>query len=117
MFSPVLVFHNTQYYKNNEEPMNYLSIAIIAASLLNNPLHAGEDYLSGNIINLTSVTSGLMIMLDSGIPNNCRGTPYGWILIKEENKAITSVALTMWASGKKVGPSTPHLLRRVIIAL
>lgn len=83
--------------------MKYLSIVITAASLLQAPLHAAEDYLSGNIINLTSGTSGLMIQLDSGIPNNCRGTPYGWILIKEENKAITSVALTMWASGKKSG--------------
>ena len=81
--------------------MKYVSIAAVIALLWQTPLQAAEDYQSGNIINMTSTAAGLMIMLDSGIPNHCRGTPYGWLLIKEENKAMTAVALAMWAAGKK----------------
>ena len=40
-------------------------------------------------------------MMDSGIPGNCQGTPYGWMLIKEANKTMISVTLTMWATGKR----------------
>lgn len=65
------------------------------------PSYAADYYLSGNIINITTTTGGLMIMLDSGIPTNCKGTPYNWLLVKEENKTMISMALTMWASGKK----------------
>lgn len=39
-------------------------------------------------------------MLDTGVPTNCKGTPYNWMLIKEENKTVISMALTMWASGR-----------------
>jgi hypothetical protein len=65
------------------------------------PSHAAESYLSGNIINVTTTASGLMLMLDSGIPTNCQGTPSNWMLIKEENKTMVSMALAMWGTGKK----------------
>ena len=64
---------------------------------------AGAHYQSGKIKNLTATTSGIMIMMDKGLPDNCVGTPYGWLLIKEENKALTSAVLTIWASGKGTG--------------
>jgi hypothetical protein len=59
------------------------------------------DYLQGNIINMTSGPSGLMLKLDSGVPTNCAGTPYGWMLIRAENKIMAAVVLTMYASGKR----------------
>ena len=40
-----------------------------------------EAYLPGSITNITSTTEGLMIMLDTGVPTNCAGTPNGWMLI------------------------------------
>ncbi len=58
---------------------------------------AESNYLGGNFSNITSAGVGLMIMLDSGIPTNCAGTPYNWILIKEENKTMIALAMTMWA--------------------
>jgi hypothetical protein len=64
---------------------------------------AGPDYQSGKIVNLTAGTYGIMIMMDSGAPENCEGTPYGWLLIKQEHTAIVSVVLAAWASGKKEG--------------
>lgn len=42
-------------------------------------------------------------MLDTSIPDNCSGTPYGWMLIKQDHTALTSMVLTAWASGKKKG--------------
>lgn len=62
---------------------------------------AAANYLQGNIVNITSGPSGLMLMLDSGVPANCAGTPYGWMLIRAENKIMAAVVLTMYASGKR----------------
>ena len=65
--------------------------------------YAGPSWLSGSINNITSSTGGLLIQFDAGIPDNCQGTPYNWMLIREENRALTAMALTMWASGRKAG--------------
>lgn len=81
--------------------MNYLKGLVIALMLFTGSTYAADHYLSGNIINVTTTANGLMIMLDTGIPTNCQGTPYNWMLIKEQNKTMTSLALAMWASGKK----------------
>ncbi len=64
---------------------------------------SAANYQSGNIRNLTAVKAGIMISMDSGLPDNCEGTPYGWLLIKQEYTAITSVVLAAWASGNKSG--------------
>lgn len=59
-----------------------LGIGIGAASF---STVAADHYLSGTVTNITSVPNGLMIMLDTGVPTNCTGTPYGWMLIPEAN--------------------------------
>lgn len=58
-------------------------------------------YASGNISNTSSVKGGLIVMLDVGVPTNCTGSPYGWMLIPEANKAMMATALTMWITGKR----------------
>ena len=78
-------------------------IFILLSLLLPFMTMAAPNYQSGKINNLTVVTSGIMIKMDKGLPDNCAGTPYGWMLIKQEYKAITSVVLTIWASGNKAG--------------
>ncbi len=75
-----------------------IAIVFVAVDCL-----SGESYQSGNIKNITAVTKGVMIMMDSGVPDNCEGTPHGWLLIKQEHTAITSVVLAAWASGNKKG--------------
>ena len=65
--------------------------------------HANTNYKSGTISNLTSTTAGIMIMLDTGIPTFCEGTPYGWMLVKNVNSAMVSTVLAAWVSGKKTG--------------
>ncbi len=78
-------------------------IIVLFALMVSISSYAGSSYVSGNITNLTAVKSGVMIMLDSGLPDNCSGSPYGWMLIKQSNTAITSVVLAAWVSGKKQG--------------
>lgn len=81
--------------------MFYLKKVSAAVLLFSAFSYAADHYLSGTIVNVTTTASGLMVMLDNGIPTNCQGTPYNWMLIKEENKTMISMVLAMWASGKK----------------
>ncbi|HET9645740.1 MAG TPA: hypothetical protein VFP68_20830 [Burkholderiaceae bacterium] len=62
---------------------------------------AADWYVHGTLSNITSTAEGLLVMLDSGTPTNCAGTPYGWMLIKEANKTMVATALTMWLSGQR----------------
>ena len=64
---------------------------------------ANGNNKSGDIVNLTATTAGIMIKLNSGLPSNCDGTPYGWMLIKKEHTAIISAVLAAWVSDKKAG--------------
>ena len=42
-----------------------------------------------------------MIRLDAGVPTNCTGTPYGWMLIREGNKTMVAAALMAWHTGNR----------------
>ncbi|MDX1304561.1 hypothetical protein [Photobacterium sp.] len=79
------------------------NFTLLAVALMSYSVSAAPNYQSGSIENLTAVESGVMIMMDKGLPDNCEGSPYGWMLIKQEHTAITSVVLAAWASGKKSG--------------
>lgn len=83
-----------------------MSIRLISALLLmfaSKIAYSGQVYLHGNIKNLTSTTNGLMIMLDTDVPDNCQGTSYGWMLIKEDERAMISTVLSLWVAGRKKG--------------
>lgn len=62
---------------------------------------AADWYQTGNISALTTTTEGLMIMLDTGPPTNCTGTPWNWMLIPEANKTMVAATLALWLSGKR----------------
>jgi hypothetical protein len=70
-------------------------------------------YVTGTITDTTSTPLGYLIRLDTGRPTNCNGAPFGWMLIKSENKAVMATAMMMFALGKKtatvyttgIGPS------------
>lgn len=64
---------------------------------------AAENHQTGDIKNLTATEKGIMINFGTGSPDNCDGTPHGWLLIKQENTALTSVVLAVWVSGNKSG--------------
>lgn len=66
----------------------------------------GDNTLYGRISNITSVPEGMLIKMDTGAPNNCQGTPWGWMLIPEANKTIISVTLLAKAMGKNASVYT-----------
>ncbi len=63
---------------------------------------AFKTYVSGEVYDITSTRDGLLIRVDERkVPTDCNGVnPSGWMLIKEENKTMISVALAMRAQGK-----------------
>jgi len=62
-----------------------------------------DYYQSGKIKNITATTGGLMLMMDSGLPSNCEGTPFGWMLVEQKNTALISLILAVWAADKAAG--------------
>jgi hypothetical protein len=61
----------------------------------------GSDYVTGNITQYTTTTDGVLLMVDAGPSANCKGTPYGWMLVPETNKTLVAMTLTAIANGKK----------------
>jgi hypothetical protein len=61
---------------------------------------AGPDWQSGTVVNYTAIQGGLMIMLDTGVPDNCVGTPYNWMIIAEEDKAMLAMAFMRISQGQ-----------------
>ena len=78
--------------------MKLLIRIAVAFLLLGSALSAQAEatYLSGRITNVTTGASGLFIMLDSGVPTNCSGVSYGWMMIPEASKAMIAVVLITW---------------------
>lgn len=74
----------------------FLSVIAISASA-----HAGDNFISGNITQFTSIKNGMLLMIDNGLPTNCQGSPFGWMEISENNKTILAMALTAVTLGQK----------------
>lgn len=60
---------------------------------------AYDTYLDGRISNITVAGNTVLIMLDTGMPDNCAGSPYGWMQVPETNKVMQSLVLGMWMRG------------------
>lgn len=70
------------------------STALVAAAA-----HAEATYLAGRISNVTFSGDSVMIMLDTGVPGNCVGTPFGWMRIPAANKPMTAFVIGLWLKG------------------
>jgi hypothetical protein len=66
-----------------------LALIILAVTV---PAFGGPNYIIGNLSNYSAVQAGLLIMVDNGIPDNCAGTPYNWMIIANEDKAMLAMA-------------------------
>ena len=62
---------------------------------------AADVYLTGTMTNITSHSGGLLIMLDTGVPTNYTGMPFGWLTIRESNKTMVAAALLAWHTGNR----------------
>lgn len=64
---------------------------------------AAENYVSGKITNITAIEGALLVKVENQIiPENCAGTPYNWMKIKQENTTMISVVLAQWAANNRV---------------
>lgn len=60
---------------------------------------AGESYQYGYITNVTFGAQSTLIMLSAGVPNNCTGTPHGWMRIPDTAKSLQAFVLGLWMRG------------------
>ena len=69
------------------------------STLVASAAFAGPTYMTGHIIDVTFTYDVAMIRLDSGLPDNCAGTSYGWMRIPPENKAMSAYVIGLSLSG------------------
>jgi hypothetical protein len=72
-----------------------LSIGIASVS----SAHAADTYNSGYISNITFSGDEVLIMLSTGVPTNCTGTPYGWMRIPSALKPMIAFVIGLWMRG------------------
>jgi len=78
-----------------------LSTLLILANLTL-PASATESSLNGEVVNVTSIETGVLIQFENGaVPGLCEGfSSYGWMIIEEENTAMISVFLSHYLAGR-----------------
>lgn len=77
-----------------------LIFTLVLLASISSASYADEYHLNGNLDNITSSPDGLLIKLDSGVPTNCEGVDYNWMLVKEEHISMVSLVLTLYALEK-----------------
>jgi hypothetical protein len=68
-------------------------------TLMTHSAQAAPTYLTGRINDVTFSWDWVMIRLDAGIPDNCAGTPSGWMKVQPEYKAMTAFVIGLWMRG------------------
>jgi hypothetical protein len=61
--------------------------------------NAGPYYQVGRITNVTFTGDNMLIILDSGLPDNCAGTPYGWMWLPASAKPMMAFVMGLWLRG------------------
>jgi len=75
------------------------SIVLVALIAGHASAQTAAIYVSGHISNVTFAQDYVMIMVDSGLPDNCAGTAWGWMKVAPENKAMTAFVIGLWMRG------------------
>lgn len=73
-----------------------LGLCLFGFSAISN---AYSTYQSGHIVNVTFAGNYALIMLDTPLPDNCVGTPYGWMAVPESSKVMNAFVLGLWLRG------------------
>ena len=74
-------------------------VAAAVCGMLSNSAQAAPTYMSGHITNVTFAQDWVMVMLDTGLPDNCAGTAYGWMKIPPEDKPMIAFVTGLWMRG------------------
>jgi len=76
----------------------FLSGAFVAA-FLPGLASAFPTYTVGKITNVTFGGNAIFIMTNGGLPDNCIGTPYGWLMIPVSDNTMKSFVMGLWLRG------------------
>ena len=60
---------------------------------------AAPTYQSGHIIDVTFNGDSVLIRLDAAVPDNCAGTPVGWMAISSTYKPMQAFVTGLWMRG------------------
>lgn len=61
--------------------------------LSSTPASAAANYQTGHIADTTFLGEAVMVRLDSGQPDNCAGTAWGWIKVPVANKGMSAFVI------------------------
>lgn len=70
-----------------------------AAIIICSSVQAGPNWQHGFISGITFVDDYILVALSSGPPDNCAGTPSGFMRINSTNKAMQSYVTGLWLRG------------------
>src|SRR6185437_903563 len=60
---------------------------------------AYSTYAAGHITRVSFATTGVMIMLDVGVPANCTGVAYGWLMVSSASTPLVAFVTGLWMRG------------------
>lgn len=73
--------------------------AIAALCCASQSSTAAANYQTGHITDVTFLGDAVMLRLDSGQPDNCAGTAWGWIKVPVANKSMSAFVIGLWMRG------------------
>lgn len=62
-------------------------------------VYAYANYEVGHITRVSYTTYGVLIMMDGGLPDNCAGTPDGWMLVGSSYTGMIAFITGLWMRG------------------
>jgi hypothetical protein len=60
---------------------------------------AANGYISGHIVSSTFVGDAIYIKVDAGLPDNCAGSPFGWMVIPASAKPMAAYVIGLKLRG------------------
>ena len=79
--------------------MKRIQTAVALLASIAGPCVAEATWKTGHINNITVAVDDVLVKLDSGLPDNCTSTAFGWLLIPSSAKATKAFVLALWARG------------------
>ena len=85
--------------------MSGIATSVVVMTLGATPSRAAANYMTGHIADVTFLADAVMLRLDSGQPDNCTGTAWGWIKVPVANKNMSALVLGLWLRGDAASTS------------
>lgn len=74
-------------------------VAAVLGIVVSAAAYAAPSWTTGHISNITYTGGTVFIMTDSPLPDNCAGTPSGWMVVPATDKAMIAFVTGLWMRG------------------